>query len=469
MERYLPIRTMIRPSELAERLVEELDYQAFLAVEDSNGRKSANLRKFIITARSLDEAGVSLRDLIRMLNNVGFDDEEQASIESEDTDAVKVMTVHKAKGLEFPIVIIGDTSWSQKEQKEILLFDKGEEGMCFALNYLDKDSCEGSFLGKLMAEEKDRDYEEEKRSLYVATTRASDMLVMTLSSKKGNKSRPWREMILGSMLQIEGEGIAPGPGFEDIVEIVASPEATATPASVSPSRHILETRYIEPIASETFKEYISPTIISKTSSPGRSVEIDEDDVAPEEDYGDRSRAMGLFVHKVMEAVGNGCKLAELADDGNNGICQGLHHLQSSELSEAESQEVRRYLGPLRDHPLVKEMEAALESRNEYQIIRPFGRYILSGRPDKVIKTADGWKILDFKFSSSERHSEAYEFQTKFYLYIAREIFSPLLGAELFYLKDGVSVKVRLDEEAVRDFENDLIRRIEGYQVSIKQA
>ena len=136
------------------------------------------------------------------------------------------------------------------------------------------------------------------------------------------------------------------------------------------------------------------------------------------------------------------------------------------LSEAESQEVLRYLGRLKDHPLVKEMEAALESRNESQIIRPFGRYILSGRPDKVIKTAEGWKILDFKFSSSERHSEAYEFQTRFYLYIAREIFSPLLGAELFYLKDGVSVKVQLDEEAVRDFENDLIRRIEEYQEEI---
>jgi len=170
--------------------------------------------------------------------------------------------------MEFPVVIVGDTAWSQKEQKELLLFDKGEEGICFALNCLDKDQCVGSFLGKLMAEEKDRDYEEEKSSLYVATTRASDMLVMTLSSKKGNISRPWREMILGSMIRMEGEGIAPAPGFEEIVEIVASPEAKAASASASPARVALETRYIESVASETFKEYISPTIISKTSSPG---------------------------------------------------------------------------------------------------------------------------------------------------------------------------------------------------------
>ena len=42
----------------------------------------------------------------------------------------------------------------------------------------------------------------------------------------------------------------------------------------------------------------------------------------------------------------------------------------------------------------------------------------------------------------------------------------MLEAELFYLKDGVSVKVQLGEGDVRDFENDLIRRIEEYQAGI---
>jgi len=129
LERYLPIRTLIRPSELAERLVEDLEYPAFLAAEDSTGRKTANLRKFIITAQRLDEAGVSLTDLVRMLNFGGLDDEEQAAIESEETDAVKIMTVHKAKGLEFPIVIVGDTSWSQRDSTEPLLFEKTSRHM----------------------------------------------------------------------------------------------------------------------------------------------------------------------------------------------------------------------------------------------------------------------------------------------------------------------------------------------------
>jgi hypothetical protein len=52
---------------------------------------------------------------------------------------------------------------------------------------------------------------------------------------------------------------------------------------------------------------------------------------------------------------------------------------------------------------------------------------------------------------------------KFYLYMSREIFSPLLGAELFYLKDEGSVKVLLNEEEIRDFENELLIKIKGCQ------
>ncbi len=72
-------------------------------------------------------------------------------------------------------------------------------------------------------------------------------------------------------------------------------------------------------------------------------------------------------------------------------------------------------------------------------------------------------MLDFKFSKSDIHSEANEFQMRFYLYLAGQIFSPLLGAELFYLKDGVTRVVRLEERETEKFEQDLMMRIEMYQ------
>ncbi len=461
LERYLPIRTLIRPSELAERLVEDLEYAAFLAVEDSTGRKTANLRKFIITAQRLDEAGVSLPDLVRMLNFGGLDDEEQAAIESEETDAVKIMTVHKAKGLEFPIVIVGDTSWSQWDSTEPLLFEKTEQGICFTLNCKDDvQSCE-TFLSRLMEDERNRDFEEEKRSLYVATTRASDMLVLTLKGQKGRNKRPWRDMILGNLLEIDDAGVELAPTFEHLIEVVTSSVVETAAISAPSAKACLETKYIGPVASETFREYVSPTGIIEASMLGWMYDIEDDETVVDVDR-DKSQTLGLLAHRIMEAVGNGCKLEEVLNCRNPKVPQNKIGIE-----QADVEEVGRYLSLLKDHPLVKEMELALESRNEYKITRPFGKYILQGRPDKVIKTAEGWKILDFKFSDSKHHSEAYEFQTKFYLYIARGIFSPLLGAELFYLKDGISIKVQLDNETVRDFENDLFRRIKCYQEAIR--
>lgn len=456
LERYLPVRTLIRPSELVEKLVEDLEYPAFLAAEDSTGRKTANLRKFIITAQRLDEAGVSLPELIRILNKGGLDDEEQAAIESEETDAIKIMTVHKAKGLEFPIVIVGDTSWSKRDSAEPLLFEKNKQGICFTLNCKDEaQSCE-TFLSRLIEEEQNRDLEEEKRSLYVATTRASDMLVLTFKGQKGRNKQHWRNMILGNLLEINEVGVELAPAFENLVEvIVAAGEKTASIPPLS-LKLCFETKHIEPVTSEIFKKDVSPTAIIEASMLGWKHDFEGDETA--EDVGrDKSQALGLLAHRIMEGLGDGCSLEDLCSE-NSHINKDLIGVE-----EIEVQEALKHLRLLKDHPLVKEMESAIEFRNEYQIVRPFDKYILSGRLDKVVKTPEGWKVLDFKFSGSERHSEAHEFQTKFYLYIAREIFSPLLGAELFYLKDGTSIKVQLDREAIPDFEYELSRRIESYQ------
>jgi ATP-dependent exoDNAse (exonuclease V) beta subunit len=167
---------------------------------------------------------------------------------------------------------------------------------------------------------------------------------------------------------------------------------------------------------------------------------------------------------MMEAVGNGCKLEEVLNSRNPQMPQDKIGIE-----QADVEEVWKYLSLLKDHPLVKEMESALDSRNEYKITKPFGKYFLHGRLDKVIKTTEGWKILDFKFSGSDRHSVDYEFQMKFYLYLAREIFSPFLGAVLFYLTDGVSKRIELGDEEIADFQDELMGMIGRYQYAIRKG
>jgi hypothetical protein len=87
----------------------------------------------------------------------------------------------------------------------------------------------------------------------------------------------------------------------------------------------------------------------------------------------------------------------------------------------------------------------------------------------LIRTPEGWKILDFKFSRSDGHSEANEFQMRFYLYLAREIFSPLIGAELLYLRDGGTNHITLDEKEIETFEEELKSKIEKYQEALSRS
>jgi ATP-dependent exoDNAse (exonuclease V) beta subunit len=368
--------------------------------------------------------------------------------------------VHKAKGLEFPIVIVGDTSWNQKASTESLLFNKDEDGICFTLNCDDDESAE-TFLSKLEAEEQDRDLEEEKRSLYVATTRASDMLILTFSGQKGKKSQPWNGMIVGNMLEVNESGAKASAGFKHLIDIVTAPEGTVASKSEASQNVCLDTRYIDPVASETFKEYVSPTAIIEASMLGWSYDFEHDNVFTEVDR-NKSQARGLIAHHIMKAVENGSKLEDVLNSGNLVLPQEIKNGQE------DLEVVCKYLILLKDHPLVIEMENASDSKNEYEITKPFGKHILYGRLDKLIKTPDGWKILDFKFSRSEQHKEAHEFQMKFYLYLARDIFSPLLGAELFYLKDGISILVTPSEEDIPNFISDLEKKIDEHQHDSRQ-
>ena len=179
-------------------------------------------------------------------------------------------------------------------------------------------------------------------------------------------------MILGNMIEIDEAGAKPASGFEHLIEIITAPEETLAPICATSQNARLETRYIEPVTSETFKEYISPTAIIEASMLGWKYDSEDDETAEDIDR-DKSQALGLIAHKIMEAVGNGCKLEEVLHSGNL-----IASPDQIGIEKAEIEDVRNYLSLLKDHPLVKEMELALESRNEYKITKPFGKYILHG-------------------------------------------------------------------------------------------
>jgi ATP-dependent helicase/nuclease subunit A len=102
----------------------------------------------------------------------------------ESGDAVSLMTIHKAKGLEWPVVFIPDLASNHSGDRQPIVVDS-ELGVAFQMDGEDYETTEPAILKLIKAKQKARDREEAKRLLYVAITRAKDKVYLTASKGKG--------------------------------------------------------------------------------------------------------------------------------------------------------------------------------------------------------------------------------------------------------------------------------------------
>jgi ATP-dependent helicase/nuclease subunit A len=126
-----------------------------------------------------------LRDFIRFVAQFTEMEtrESEAQIESGAEDVVQIMTVHKAKGLEFPVVIIPDLARKFRTQAPSLAFDRG---VGIGMKEPDRRGrLHATRLRRRVEEQINwREYFENQRLLFVAATRAKDYLMLTGAAAK---------------------------------------------------------------------------------------------------------------------------------------------------------------------------------------------------------------------------------------------------------------------------------------------
>ena len=166
---------------LIDRAVTRSGYDRHLLALPAGDRRMANVRKLMRMAREFEaDEG---RDLRRFIDFVAERDlvqggEGQAPLEAEDLDAVRLMTVHRAKGLEFPLVCVADLGKTGREDDAALrVTDDGRLGMRLAS--LSGESVDSAEMERIKQEQKADDEEEERRIFYVAATRAEEHLVLS--------------------------------------------------------------------------------------------------------------------------------------------------------------------------------------------------------------------------------------------------------------------------------------------------
>lgn len=169
-------------SEFVRELYEITGYKAIVCALKNGSQRNANLNMLLDYATKYEDSGKrGLSGFIRFIDRVQRQnaDLESASDISEAADVVRIMTIHKSKGLEFPVCILADLNkeFTNDNQKGISAFHP-DYGICFD-RHDSRTKCQYSTVGKkaLFLAEKFSSLSEELRILYVAMTRAKERLI----------------------------------------------------------------------------------------------------------------------------------------------------------------------------------------------------------------------------------------------------------------------------------------------------
>ncbi|HUS41884.1 MAG TPA: UvrD-helicase domain-containing protein [Ilumatobacteraceae bacterium] len=311
-----------------------------------------------------------------------------------DHDAVRVMTIHAAKGLEFPITIVAGLT--TKPRRAItngvvwandtwMLAGRGDDGVFVAQQPIDEQMGDA----------------ERRRLLYVACTRAADHLVVSLHRGAPTKSNAtyddWGPLTSAELLWAAGAAdpssgahaadvelrpfvaALPEPGAVDWADPDAwSRERNMVFAAASRRTGIAATRLSEELAGLSERDEVDDAGLDK-----RPVNVE----LPPWQRGRYGTSIGRAVHGVLQFcdLSTGTDIdnlarAQCAAEGVMGLEQHVAALARSALAA----------------PIVRAVVAGAEHWRELFVAAPIGDRVLEGYVDLLVRTVDGLVIVDYK-------------------------------------------------------------------------
>lgn len=201
LEQFGRWRELLRHTSLSqclETVLAETHYEALLRAGERGAERATNVRRLLDLARQFDP--YQRQGLYRFLRFVQAQQDEEMDLDAPpplSDEAVQLMSIHKAKGLEFPVVVLAGMGTRFNEDSlngSVLLHETF--GLCPRISRSEAEQSYPSLTWWLARRAERQELRgEELRLLYVALTRARDRLILVGTASRKGAERDWLEAL----------------------------------------------------------------------------------------------------------------------------------------------------------------------------------------------------------------------------------------------------------------------------------
>ncbi|TCS94917.1 UvrD-helicase domain-containing protein [Hazenella coriacea] len=489
--------------DLMERLLEESGYLAVLWATARGKQSVANLKKLIRQAKGLK--GFEAYSIHHYLERIDLLMEEQqieteASVENEHSNSVKIMTIHQSKGLEFPIVVVPDLSYSNPLRMPDL---KVDFSMGLVTSFKDEYGTKIEFERFRQAKEREQrlEWEESVRLFYVAATRAEQLLIFSgipdrlKENQTVEDERKWSKWLDGifSYDQIDRERNKWEIG-DPCLPIHVMDELFVQDSGPKVQKSGDEEVDQEPLVMETFPD-VAPMLHSQGISPDELLEInvtswksllncprkyfyrhrlglpeikeDQDNIPPRKQYVLSSVTKGSIVHRVIELWSLS---QEKMNDWTPLLTQVWEEFKVPDpIQEQAEREIAPYISCFLESDIAQELSHLAPDQvfTELPFSLPLGGLQVTGVIDLYLRPSTGsCQMIDYKtdqVTNDQVEALAHEYKPQLQLYtLAIQQIEGTLPDEatLLFLKPGIKYTFPVDQEWMREAKERLWESVE---------
>ncbi len=244
LETLIERRNRYGIADLLRYAVDSAEFMTVIAANFDGAQRVANVEKLFRLAEQFEKSGHLIRDFVHYVEEFeaigGREGEGQMD---ETANVVRLMTIHQAKGLEFPVVIVPDLHREPNRRESAFIIDR-HKGLSVRVPDGRGRSVKGALFNELQQRNRWREEFESMRVLYVAATRAEDRLIFSgavehkeLESITKTDRELWLAWIWQA-LELEAHSPSGVARFGDEVQIHVTIErdAQSAKASVQPLR-----------------------------------------------------------------------------------------------------------------------------------------------------------------------------------------------------------------------------------------